>query len=287
MNYYLDTEFHEYQKEFPVYDENGRGEPVQVSFEYVDTIELISIALKAEYGVYYEVCKEFDFDAAWNNDFIRDNVLKPIYIEQYLNHSPNSTINDVTEISKEEVQNVVNTIGKTRQEIKKGLFEFIDSRPLDRVEVLVDEDGNNSKNHYSKSKPTFYAYYADYDWVVFCWLFGRMIDLPKGFPMYCRDLKQMMDEAVEHVTGVKKESDRFDKELAKVKEMPTYPQNESEHSAVYDAKWNEELHKFLEDYKNGLYKYSEADTEVAKKLKPFQDAMWFSGIPEQQNPDAE
>lgn len=43
-------------------------------------------------------------------------------------------------------------------------------------------------------KPEFWAYYADYDWVVLCQLFGRMIDLPKGWPMYCRDLKQLADE---------------------------------------------------------------------------------------------
>jgi hypothetical protein len=31
--------------------------------------------------------------------------------------------------------------------------------------------------------PEFWAYYADYDWVVLCRLFGRMIDLPDGWPM--------------------------------------------------------------------------------------------------------
>jgi len=43
----------------------------------------------------------------------------------------------------------------------------------------------------------FYAYYADYDWVVFAQLFGKMKDLPKGFPMYCKDLKQSLDEKME------------------------------------------------------------------------------------------
>lgn len=38
--------------------------------------------------------------------------------------------------------------------------------------------------------PEFWAYYADYDWVALCQLFGRMVDLPKGWPMYCLDLKQ-------------------------------------------------------------------------------------------------
>jgi hypothetical protein len=42
--------------------------------------------------------------------------------------------------------------------------------------------------------PEFWAYYADYDWVALCQLYGRMIDLPDGWPMYCRDLKQHADE---------------------------------------------------------------------------------------------
>jgi len=42
--------------------------------------------------------------------------------------------------------------------------------------------------------PEFWAYYADYDWVVLCQLFGRMIDLPNGWPMFCRDLKQLLVE---------------------------------------------------------------------------------------------
>ena len=40
-------------------------------------------------------------------------------------------------------------------------------------------------------KPEFWGYYTDYDWVVFCWLFGTMMELPKGFPMYCNDIKQL------------------------------------------------------------------------------------------------
>jgi hypothetical protein len=41
--------------------------------------------------------------------------------------------------------------------------------------------------------PEIWAYYADYDWVALCQLHGRMIDLPKGWPMYCRDIKQWAD----------------------------------------------------------------------------------------------
>ena len=65
-------------------------------------------------------------------------------------------------------------------------------------------------------KPEFWGYYADYDWVVFCQLFGAMIDLPEGWPMYCRDLKQLCDE----------------KGNPKLPDMP----NGIEHHALYDAR---------------------------------------------------
>jgi len=68
------------------------------------------------------------------------------------------------------------------------------------------------------AKPEFWAYYADYDWVVFCWIFGRMIDLPKHFPMYCRDFKQTMD-----TFGIKKS------------DLPK--QSGIEHHALADARW--------------------------------------------------
>ena len=63
--------------------------------------------------------------------------------------------------------------------------------------------------------PEVWAYYADYDWVALCQLFGRMIDLPEGWPMYCRDLKQL--------------SDMWNRELPKQEGM--------EHHALADARW--------------------------------------------------
>ncbi len=66
--------------------------------------------------------------------------------------------------------------------------------------------------------PEFWGYYCDYDWVAFCWLFGSMIDLPKGWPMFCRDIKQA---AVERG------------------DPPLPPQDEvQEHHALADARWN-------------------------------------------------
>ena len=123
------------------------------------------------------------------------------------------------------------------------------------------------------SPPTFYAYYADYDWVVFCKIFGRMIDLPKHFPMYCRDLKQTLDEKVDlldwyynqHCAWSDKDltltldwittrraftKDRpgeFDEKLAMVKKLEDYPKQENEHNALADALFNKKLYYFLQN----------------------------------------
>lgn len=91
-----------------------------------------------------------------------------------------------------------------KEDIGKALYDFVMSRT---------------------NKPEFWAYYADYDWVVFCQLYGRMIDLPKGFPMYCNDLKQ---------------------EMARLGVLKISVQNEIEHNALADAKWARDAHAWIE-----------------------------------------
>lgn len=48
-------------------------------------------------------------------------------------------------------------------------------------------------------KPEFWAYYADYDWVALCQLYGTMMDLPKGWPMFCRDLMQAWEHDIKNI----------------------------------------------------------------------------------------
>jgi 3'-5' exoribonuclease-like protein len=77
---------------------------------------------------------------------------------------------------------------------------------------------------FAGEKPEFWAYYADYDWVVLCQLYGTMMDLPKGWPMYCRDVKQLCDNMGN----------------------PKLPeQSSTEHHALADAKWTKEAWEFL------------------------------------------
>ena len=83
-----------------------------------------------------------------------------------------------------------------------------------RVKEFVD---------FGSGKPEFWAYYADYDWVVLCQLFGRMIDLPKGWPMYCNGLKQLCVSLGD----------------------PKLPKCEGEHNALNDARWVKEQYAVL------------------------------------------
>lgn len=72
--------------------------------------------------------------------------------------------------------------------------------------------------------PEFWAYYAGYDWVVLCQLFGTMMDLPRGWPMYCRDLQQ--------------EADRLGLTLPE--------QTSTEHHALRDAEWTQDAWNWLQ-----------------------------------------
>ena len=56
--------------------------------------------------------------------------------------------------------------------------------------------------------------------------------------MYCRDLKQILDE---------KEMARQDgTDMVELRNMSNYPKQENEHNALDDAKWNFKLFQFLQ-----------------------------------------
>lgn len=64
------------------------------------------------------------------------------------------------------------------------------------------------------------SWYSAYDHVRLCQLFGKMIDLPKGFPMFTRDLRQ---------------------EVPSRKYLPE--QEGTAHNALEDARWVAKAHE--------------------------------------------
>lgn len=252
MNYYLDEEFHEYAKK-PYFGMFGKP---------INTIELISIGLVSSDGrEYYAISKDFDVDAAWENDWLRENVLRPIFNELQPKeiHSREFVKRFFAtagskDFTKYHLKAQLSVFGKTDKEIADDIKWFTFNPKTKSGKGF--EDDKSIITHY----PEFYAYYADYDWVVFCQLFGRMIDLPKGFPMYCIDLKQTLNEkeiemakipyqhpSIEATQFRVKDNGGFEEigTVITLKNHPNYPKQKNEHNALADARWNKALHEFL------------------------------------------
>lgn len=151
------------------------------------TIDLISIGIKCEDEREF-YAENVDADLTRANDFVKQNVI------------PNLEFQDCSIFEETGQKSGDVKIFGELDRIADGVFRFI-----------------------YPHKPEFWGYYADYDWVAFCWLFGSMVDLPKGWPMYCRDLKQLADS--------------FDK--------PRFEGPKGEHNALADARWNKEFYEYL------------------------------------------
>lgn len=72
-------------------------------------------------------------------------------------------------------------------------------------------------------RPLFIGWYCDYDWVVFCSIFGSMIDLPPKYPQWCYDLRQLMHD------------------LGPMAQNCKPPEPDQAHNALVDAHWTKEL----------------------------------------------
>ena len=115
------------------------------------TIELISLAVVAEDGREFYRIN-FDFREEHANDWVKANVLPHLTPRPYL---------------------------WARGE-ERGLW-----RNHDRIGVELREFVG------SDLEPEFWADFGAYDWVALCQLYGPMIALPKGWPMFVRDVQML------------------------------------------------------------------------------------------------
>lgn len=270
MKYFYDTEFieHKQKKRF-------LGIPIG---ETKPTIDLISIGIVCEDGrEYYAISKDFNLKEAWNrydlkteqvygdmrNVFpegkktkvywIRENVLKPIFVELFIldfgmNYEAIKEDNALSTIANKMtyswLKELIKKHGKTNKQIAKELKYFIYEKEdvlYNKQELDFDSVGD------VKSKIQLYGYYSAYDHVALCWLFGKMIDLPKGFPMYTIDLKQELDKLYqskkdEYYLHKREIGKNF---ISKISLHPDYPKQTNEHNALADAKWNLKLYNFI------------------------------------------
>ena len=165
-------------------------------YEYGRTIDLISIGVVAEDGrEFYAVSQDAELHRV--SPWVRENVLP--HLPKY---GDNAWL--------------------PRKEIAERLRVFTG----EDVPCMVG-DGMGLRMCAASirgDKPEFWAYYADYDWVVLCQLFGTMMGLPKHFPKFCCDLNQLSVDVG----------------------SPEHPKQEiGEHNALADARWNRDLYGFL------------------------------------------
>ena len=244
MKYFIDTEFqHGFHK--PLFGKNRHF------------IDLISIGMVAEDGrELYAISNEFDLKSAWKDEWLRENVLRSIYNEllskEHVARYYHSGL--VEPFSYKTLKTLIGWNGKSNKRIAEEIVAFTTG------DIAGDKIDGTKRMIIHQSNPEFYAYYADYDWVLFCSLFGKMINLPKGFPMYCNDLKQTLDEKVKSLKSISIDiPERF--ELIKNKNFfkwdiqdkfeliqgsINYPKASNEHNALSDAKFNRDLYLFLQ-----------------------------------------
>lgn len=256
MNYYLDQEFHEYFKK-PI-----SWLPTIGKFNKpYHTIELISIGIISEDGrEYYAICNEFDLGQAKKNSWLNENVLTPIENDLYQSESQYAKTYFSSSLT---LKNLLKWKGKSKKQIAMDVVDFIDQRYLDKNDSSRGfiYPVHTSLKQVQTTDLSFYGYYADYDWVLFCSLFGTMMDLPKGMPMFCHDLKQTLNEKAKIIRDKMLEEQKDEPILnfkpdveavakSSIQSRVDYPKQTNEHHALADAKWNMELHKFLKTIKD-------------------------------------
>jgi len=153
-------------------------------------LKLISIGIVDENNrQYYAVSNEFDYHNA--SEWVKENVIASMYKDAVLAH-PSLELN---------LETFNKIVGISEKQIA--------------AEVI-----NLTKG----TEPEFWGYYADFDWVIFSWLFGPMVNLPKGYPMYCKDLKQLLDDT---------------------KVATKLPDPIGAHNALVDALWNKKQYESI------------------------------------------
>lgn len=149
------------------------------------TIELISIGIVTEHGdSYYAVNATMPFGDILKHEWLMNNVVPSLP-----------------------------TIGSGDNLHLDFNNPFVKSKSLIASEV--------AKFVMQNVNPVLWAYYGAYDHVVLCQLFGKMLDLPDGFPMWTNDLMTIL----------------------RGRKPPQQVSNE--HNALSDAQWNRVVYNWV------------------------------------------
>jgi 3' exoribonuclease, RNase T-like len=159
------------------------------------TIELISIGIVSSDGREF-YAENSDCDLSKASEWVKENVIANLWSRQPRDHQKDANFWLLDGGSGGLL---------SRREIRSGIFMFC--------------------NPAVYGLPEFWAGYASYDWIALCQVFGTMMDLPKGFPQYCHDIRQECD---------------------RMGNPPLPAQEGMAHHALADARYCRQLHEYLE-----------------------------------------
>jgi len=155
------------------------------------TIDLISIGIVCEDGrEYYAVNSDFDQDRLKNDTWMVENVVANLPLRGKVNR--HSTGSGAWYWSLDMTSPVIKPKWVIANEVREFLL-------------------------YGQGTPELWAYYAAYDHVALAQLWGKMINLPKGIPMFTHDIMQQI--SMRDYGG-------------------SLPDQIGEHNALFDARWN-------------------------------------------------
>ena len=246
MKYFIHTEFHEYHKQPKVCG-------IKVG-KAIPTVDLISIGIVSEDNrEYYAISKDFNIKDVWNSYrierydvvghlnsvpkkvyWMRENVLLPIHYELASKEGATPSFEVWREVVTERdkgkygdrhlktLRKLIRKYGKTNNEIAREIICFCNPD-------FYNEDMSFTGRLFSSDTPEFYTYYGSFDWVAITQIFGRIIDVPPGFPWNAIELNQMLDGKVESL--------KYDKD---------FPKEAKEHHALQEAKFNKELYDYIQ-----------------------------------------
>ena len=135
------------------------------------TIIPLSVGVTTEHGDSFYQTLYADMAMVARNSWVVENVL------------PNLSLSPA-QIKENCVRNTGCNTGCSAGHFRQLLTHFIDEQVNKDREIRGLAD---------TPKIEFYGYYASYDWVVLCQLFGTMMHLPKGWPMFIHDLKAIQE----------------------------------------------------------------------------------------------
>lgn len=163
------------------------------------TIDLISIGIVCEDGrEYYAVNDDMDENRIGKDDWLMKNVVKHLPLHHY--SAPRDGLGWIWSLEHK------STLVKPKWVIANEVRDFL----------LAD------------GAPELWAYYGAYDHVALAQLWGRMVSLPHGIPMFTHELMQLLEQV--QASGV---------DVRVGKGLP------GEHNALADARWDMDLYRIL------------------------------------------